>query len=181
MRNNEAVCSRCFSAALQNIRPGLRLTTSENYVTLNTAEIEEAPLVKWTPKMLKTNPDRLVRIESFGDVGSVRQAINYIKIAKANPNCRFAAWTKNLKFWVEAFKLVGKPLNLKLVFSSLRINYPDMIPEWALSWVDHRFTVYTREFLAAHGIESNCAGISCASCQRCYRGDTEFDIIEILR
>lgn len=181
MKNGEAVCSHCFSAALQKIRKGLKLTTSLNFVILNEQEIKEAPKVKWTPKALGINPDLLVRIESFGDAASVLQVLNYLALVRANPNCRFGAWTKNLKFWVDAFELVGKPANLTLVFSSLRINMPDAIPSWALKWVDHRFTVYTREFLAAHGICSNCAGISCATCQRCYRTDTEFDIIEILR
>ena len=181
MLNGEAVCAHCFSCALQKIRPGLKLTTGQNFATLNATEIETAPKVKWTPKALRINPDRLTRIESFGDVASVLQAINYIRIMKANPDCRFGAWTKNLDLWVEALKQEGKPENMTLVFSSLRINMPDAIPHWALPYVDHRFTVYTKEWLLAHGVKSNCAGISCATCKRCYRKDTEFDIMEILR
>lgn len=181
MLNGEAVCAHCFSCALQKIRPTLKLTTGQNFATLNATEIETAPKVKWTPKALRINPDRLTRIESFGDVASVLQAINYIRIMKANPDCRFGAWTKNLDLWVEALKQEGKPENMTLVFSSLRVNMPDAIPHWALPYVDHRFTVYTKEWLLAHGVKSNCAGISCATCKRCYRKDTEFDILEILR
>lgn len=181
MLMGEAVCSHCFSAALQKIRKGLKLTTAQNYITLNEKDIKIGPKVKWTRKALEINPDKLVRIESFGDVASVRQAINYIRVVLANPDCQFAAWTKNLNFWVKAFEKVGKPANMTLVFSSLRINEVDEIPEWALKWVDHRFTVYTKEFLDAHGIKSNCAGISCATCKRCYMKGGAFDIIEILR
>ena len=181
MLDGLSVCAHCFSAALQKIRVGLKRTTSANYVVLNSQDIKTAPKVKWTRKALEINPGKLTRIESFGDVGSVRQARNYLKIVKANPDCRFAAWTKNLNFWVQAFKKDGKPFNLTLVFSSLNVNQPDAIPEWALEWVDHRFTVYTKEWLEAHGVKSNCAGISCATCQLCYHRGTAFDILEILR
>ena len=181
MRMGEAVCAQCFANSLLSIRNGLKLTTTRNYHILNTSVIKKAPMIKWTRKMLQINHTRIVRIESFGDVASVQQAINYIRIAQANPDCNFAAWTKNLWFWVQAFRKVGKPKNLTLVFSSLRINEISAIPEWAREWVDHRFTVFTKEFLDAHGMCSNCAGISCASCQKCYRNDTDFDIIEILR
>lgn len=181
MMNGEAVCSHCFSAALQRIRTGLKLTTSQNYYILNKQRIKDAPQIHWTAKAIKLNPDKLVRIESFGDVASTLQAINYLLIVIANPDCKFAAWTKNLRYWVEAFKLMGKPENLTLVFSSLNINRADFIPDWARPYVDHRFTVYTAEWLEAHGIKSNCAGISCAGCQKCYHRGTAFDIIEILR
>ena len=181
MQNGEAVCSHCFSNALMKIRAGLKLTTGQNFAILNSQEIAEAPELHWTPKALKINPDKLMRIESFGDVASTLQAINYIRIAKANADCKSAVWTKNLKFWVEAFEREGKPDNMTLVFSSLNINRADFIPDWARPYVDHRFTVYTAEWLEAHGIKSNCAGISCASCQKCYHKNTAFDIIEILR
>ena len=181
MQKGFSVCAHCFSAALQKIRKGLKLTTTENFIILNSAEILIAPKVKWTRKALAINPDKLTRIESFGDVDSVLQAVNYIKIVKANPDCLFAAWTKNLAFWVKAFEKEGKPENMTLVFSSLQINMPDIVPDWARKWVDHRFTVYTKEWLLAHGVESNCAGISCAQCQRCYHKGGAFDILEILR
>lgn len=181
MMDGLSVCAHCFSNALLKIRSGLKRTTSQNFTVLNRQEILEAAKVKWTKKMLELNPDKLTRIESFGDVASVLQAINYIRIAQANPDCRFAAWTKNLNFWVKAFKKVGKPRNLTLVYSSVELNKPDVIPEWAKEWVDHRFTVYTAEFLAEHGIVSNCAGVSCATCKRCYYNGTAFDIIELLR
>ena len=181
MRNGEAVCSQCFSNSLLSFRKGLKLTTSRNFYILNTSEIKKAPIIRWTRKMLQFNHTRIVRIESFGEAASVQQCINYIRIVEANPDCSFAAWTKNLNFWVRAFELAGKPSNLTLVFSSLRINEFSEIPEWARKWVNHRFTVFTKEFLEAHGMCSNCAGISCAQCRKCYRKDTDFDIIEILR
>lgn len=181
MKNGESVCAHCFSAALQKIRNALKLTTTLNYIILNEQEIKIGPKIKWTKKALEINPDKLARIESFGDVASVRQAINYIKVVQANPDCKFAAWTKNLNFWVKAFEKVGKPENMTLVFSSLRINEFSEIPDWAIDWVDHRFTVFTKEFLDASGLKSNCAGISCAQCKRCYLKGTAFDILEILR
>ena len=181
MMNGAAVCSQCFSNSLLSFRKGLKLTTSKNFYILNGTEIKNAPRIKWTKKMLQVNHTRIVRIESFGDVASVQQAINYIRIIQANPDCNFGVWTKNLNFWVQAFRKVGKPKNMTLVFSSLELNKFSEIPEWARPWVDHRFTVFTKEWLTEHGMCSNCAGISCAMCQRCYRKDTEFDIIEILR
>lgn len=181
MMNGEAVCAQCFSNSLLSFRKGLKLTTSKNFDILNRTEIKKAPKIHWTRKAIQINRSRIVRIESFGDVASVQQAINYIRIIQANPDCHFGVWTKNLWFWVQAFKKVGKPKNMTLVFSSLKLNEFDEVPEWARPWVDHRFTVFTKEFLEAHRMRSNCAGISCATCKRCYRKDTDFDIIEILR
>ena len=181
IRDGHSVCAHCYADHILKFRKGTRDTTAANYVVLTTEKLLRAPTICWTADALRRNPDKLARIESFGDVASVQQAANYIRIVKANPDARFAAWTKNLKLWVTAFELEGKPENLTMVFSSMEVSKPDAIPDWAMKWVDHRFTVYTREFLEAHGIKSNCAGISCATCQRCYYKDTAFDIMEILR
>ena len=181
MLNGEAVCSKCFANSLMKVRKGIKLTTGQNFAILNAKEIEEAPKLHWTPKALAINPHRLSRIESFGDVASVLQAANYIRIARGNTDCKWAAWSKNDDLWCEAFERYGKPKNLKYIHSSLKINVPDEIPAKYLKWVDHRFTVYTEEYLLEHGIKSNCAGISCVSCENCYEDDKPFDIIEKLR
>ena len=181
MRNGESVCAHCFSAAIQKFRQGVKLTTSQNYVTLNSQEIAVAPKVHWTENALKINPHKLSRIESWGDVASVLQALNYIKLVYENPDCRWAAWSKNTWFWVQAFRKVGKPKNLKFIKSSLRVNEIEPLKDWEIPWVDRRFTVCTKEWLDANGLKSNCAGIRCVTCEDCYCGAAEFDALEILR
>ncbi|MBR2100869.1 MAG: hypothetical protein IJ927_06110, partial [Eubacterium sp.] len=74
---------------------------SENFYKLNKRLLtpKEAKAVEITTQ--------LGRIESFGDVASVTQARNYIRIIKAHPRTRFGIWSKNWGIWLVAFKKEG--------------------------------------------------------------------------
>ena len=173
MKNALAVCVECFANALLGIRKNLEAAIAKNaeLLTDHLFTDEEAASVKihFTPAMLKGNPNKLTRIESFGDVSCLVQARNYIRIIRANPDCVFAIWSKNWFIWYLAFEMDGKPDNCTFVLSSLKLNEPDKIPEKIRPYVDHVFTVYDPEFIAENGIETNCAAESCARCGRCYR------------
>lgn len=97
MQNGESVCCHCFAEALLKARKNVHENTRVNFELLN-AEVLPLELL---PRFRNV---AIVRIESFGDVASATQAINYINIAKVNPDITFAAWTKNAAIWNAAIK-----------------------------------------------------------------------------
>lgn len=84
---------------------------------------------------------KLVRINSHGEVSNIQECKNYIAIANACPEFTFGVWTHTPAVWVEAFKLYGKPANMVFGISSLYINKVDAVPAWAAEYTDFTFTV----------------------------------------
>lgn len=186
IKNGESVCAHCYADSMLGYRKNLVETTTRNHEILSDHLFKRKELrnlkIKWTKKALEGNPKRIVRFEAFGDVDNVTQARNYIRIAKVNRDCNFAVWSKNSGIWARAFLLERKPLNLKFVLSSLRVNKREKIGPLIAPFVDHVFTVYSKDYRDANGIETNCAGVSCAQCGRCYRKNkNDFYVNELLR
>ena len=180
MKNGESVCIHCFAAALLECRKNVREGVKRNFDLLN----KEVLPLEYLPKFRNVS---IVRIESFGDVASVTQAINYINIAKVNPSVTFAAWTKNANIWNAALKQHGKPENLVMVYSSFKLNIPAAAKEYFTSdgenYFDHIFTVFDKATCDFYGDGFvNCGARDCASCRRCYRKDVnDFNVIEQLK
>ena len=115
-----------------------------------------------------------------GDVASVTQARNYIRLVKRNPMTICTAWTKNPGIWKEAFKIEGKPENMimiysnpivdsaideKAFFAALKVSFP---------FLDKMFSVFTLE-----DETTNCGGRHCLTCLNCYRKDGPVFIHEV--
>lgn len=173
-----SVCEKCFAEKLLGYRKTLDACLEKNYEELNDHLLsrDEAASVVVT--------SILGRIESFGDVATVMQARNYIRIMSVNADVSWGIWSKNLGIWVAAFHLDGKPKNCTFVLSSPELNEIAEVPEWAKEYVDHVFTVWDRKeydlrFKGDHVTE--CAGIRCMSCKKCYKKGTSFYINERLR
>lgn len=178
MKNGEAVCSHCFAMHLMEFRKALRDAMERNLEALSdhlfSDEELEGVTIHFTPKMLELNPNHYVRIESFGDVRNVIQARNYLRIAKANPWLKWGAWTKNDDLYGEAFELEGKPENLSMGYSSLKLNEIADITKLDQRFVenlDFVFTVFTKEYAEEHGILINCGGRACRTCGTCYEAN----------
>lgn len=163
-----SVCQQCYAETLSKCRTNL-----SKKLARNTGRLTSHALADWEIPHFKT---KYGRIESFGDTQSVLHACNYLRIIKANPNTQFGIWSKNIDHWREAFEILGKPENCTFVYSSQIIGLRSHVPENCAWFVDHVFTVWYPE---SH--PTNCAGIQCMSCLKCYREDSEFYIDEILR
>ena len=164
MKDKDSICHECFSVDTQGNYHSLAENVIYNYFALNEREytMEELPY-------LATD---ILRIESFGDVGSVTQCINYINLCYKNPTVTITAWSKNVGFWIIAFNRIGKPNNLIFGVSSEYKNTVKDIPAAWKKYVDFVFTVYTLDYLLSNNINPesfiNCGGRSCRSCMRCY-------------
>ncbi len=176
MQDPNKICANCYADAILEMKKGgrganLLKALEKNYELLTSSAL---PL-----ELLPVFPNtQYCRIEAFGDIANVTQAINYTNIAKANPNVTFAWWSKNLNFLEKAFEECGgKPINVIVVQSSFYVNKQDQKHRIA----DKVFTVYTKEYAEEHNIEINCGARHCATCLQCYKFNGVVYINELLK
>lgn len=172
----DGVCAHCYADSLCKLRTSLNVRLMENFEKLTSRLL--------TPKEAEAVPvsTLLARIESFGDVANVTQARNYIRIIRAHKWIQFGIWSKNWGIWRAAFIKEGKPKNCTYVHSSMHLNHVDDVSPLMKKYVDHVFTVWTKDqYPEFEGGKTECAGLSCAQCQKCYRKNTSYYINEKLR
>ena len=161
MQNSETVCSHCYAykQVSSGVYPNQRIALERNGKALSGA------LLNIVPNLSK---QQVFRFESHGDVINETHARNFIRIAAANPNTRFAAFTKRPDVWAAAVEKEGKPDNLNLVFSSPLVNRRAAFVKEKYPCFDVVFTVYEKE----HGIDGDvpcqCGPESCNKCRFCY-------------
>lgn len=167
MKQGKSICKHCFAVGTIKQYTSLGKALTSNYQLLNGSvlDLDLLPRFKSTVE--------IVRIESFGDVASVTQAINYANICKVNPHVTFAWWSKNMAIVQRAFDMVGKPSNVIMVESAPMLD-TEINPSQPC--VDKTFTVYSNE-----NPHINCGKRSCLTCRRCYRKDTEKSVKELLK
>ena len=122
------------------------------------------------------------RINSSGEIDNLTQARNMIRYAKAHPNSNVTMWSKNKPIVEEAFKLEGKPNNMKFGQSSIHIDKADKASEYA----DFVFTVYSTLEKVEEALQNEairCNGIKCKDCMACYNGSMKNGqaVAELLR
>ena len=180
-----SICKDCFSEALQNIRKNLKAVLEKNFDVLTTVLIpeEEWPLLN----------DLLFRIESFGDLATVIQARNYLRLIKRNPLVRFGWWTKNPHIILKALELEGydtskheRPSNVTFLVSSVYKNKALGVDVWqkAYYFIDKEFTVYTAEYMLENGLDEtfiNCGSRRCLDCKNCYLNTGDRQVRELLK
>lgn len=172
----DGICSHCYADSLCKMRKNLNAHLVQNFEKLTSRLM--------TPKEAAAVPvtSLIARIESFGDVANVTQARNYIRIIRAHKWITFGIWSKNWGIWHAAFKKEGKPKNCTFVLSSMHINRKDEAHRLMIPYVDHVFTVWDKaHYPEFEGGLTECAGLCCAKCQKCYHKGGSFYINERLR
>lgn len=166
---NTLVCSKCYSAALNDQRKGLDIKTKVNHLILNYRRYKVSEMPTLNALMF--------RFEAFADLSSDIQAWNYLALVLHNPLVNFGLWTKNpwhLYNAIMKYNNGKKPKNLQVLYSSPVINQccanalkmyilPGSVP-----MIDKVFTVYTAEFAIEHGIKIQCGNSVCIECKTCY-------------
>ena len=168
-----SICSHCYAAATIQRYGALRAHLEDNFRVLNSRDLlpEELPAVY----------SDVCRLESFGDLASVTQARNYIRIARRSPWCRFTLWTKNPEFMAQALAELGRPENMLFVYSSPDLNRPALEILARFPWFDRVFTVYDAATIERDGVEINCGARSCRSCMLCYTPGGPVEVREKLK
>lgn len=173
--NGDSVCSHCYAATYMKMRKSLQQHLEDNANILTTRLITE--------REIPVTNANVFRFESFGDLYNATHLANYVLICERNPYTKFGLWTKNTWILDELFNKNGikKPDNLSIVVSSPMLNKQMELDREKFWFVDHVFTVYTKEFIAENNIEINCGSRDCLGCQLCYHTDTDFYVREKLK
>lgn len=169
-----SICKACFAKKLMEYRLNLEEALKPNFDLLTSRLLtrdEAAAVAIYT---------EIGRIESFGDVANVTQARNYIRIIRTHKRTQFGIWSKNWGIWYAAFLKEGKPRNCTFVLSSMFLNKRAEVPERMKPYVDHVFTVWEPKLYDAQfpGTATECAGLSCMKCRKCYKRGGSFYIDE---
>ena len=164
-----SICSRCYADTTCKRYSALQVNMQRNsdILTSRLFAVEDMPIVNAS----------IFRLEAFGDLINSTQAINYLRLCKANPATSFALWTKNPGIMAQALKVESKPENLVILLSSDKIGQRADASRWG--FVDKTFTVYRKTEMPAEMI--NCGARACLACRRCYSRDTDTDIREYLK
>jgi len=174
-KNGESVCSKCYASTYMKMRESLKKHLEENAEILTTRYLTDREI-----PFINAN---VYRFESFGDLHNDIHLENYIAICKMNPFTRFALYTKNIWILDSVFnsKCIKKPSNLSIVVSSPLLNTVLDLDREQYWFVDHVFTVHTKEDIKANNIEINCGAKNCLGCQICYNTNTEYFVREKLK
>ena len=179
------ICASCYSDTDGKLHRGLANRNMLNKAILNV----DIPQQAWCEAFSVPMFAQFFRTQSFGETDTVMEARNFIRINRAVEriwDLPCGIWSKNSPVWGAAFESEGKPDNTTYVQSSPRINVRTPIAPCIKKWCDHRFTVFSPDYLAKHPeIKINCGGRSCKDCVkrgiRCYFHGGEFDIYEQLK
>lgn len=174
-KNNNMICSKCYSNTMQARYKNLSKTLERNAVILTgkILDIDDLPVINCL----------LFRFEAFGDLINKTQFINYLNICNKNKSTSFAIWTKNYNIIKSVFNDgYEKPDNLLIIFSSPYLNDTvnlDFNQEY--NFVDKVFTVYDKEYIKNNNININCGARDCFTCRKCYTQNDTFYINEMLK
>lgn len=170
---NGSICQHCYSKTAMSYRKNVQQCYEKNGKILseNIIPKNQLPFVN----------SQYCRFESHGDLHNETHLENFINIAKKNPHCQFALWTKQYKIILDYFKTHKQPKNLNIVISSLMVNKPiNPTPFEAIGLKVKIFTVWDKE--AAKNVNINCGGKKCIDCLNCYKKSGKIKVInEIIK
>ena len=158
------ICSVCYSHSMLNTyRKNMAPALQRNSDLLSSRPLEEGEI----PKVLEA----FIRIHAHGELINQQHLANYVVIARSNPHCIFALWTKRKDIIKKYFREHDKPANLILIYSNPNIGtILDGLPEY----FDRTFNNVPEE----QDIErQNCAGQKCKNCMLCYTPNNGVSVI----
>lgn len=157
------VCSKCYAEAMLKRRSNQakKLHFAYELLTRSVLPVDAFPALNVL----------MFRFESFGDLATPEQVINYFQLCRVNPRVSFTLWTKNPWLIQQAIDAgESKPENLIVIYSSPRLNKPEA-PRY--DFIDKVFTVYTADYAIENDVKINCGSRDCLGCQRCYNPENK--------
>lgn len=162
-----SICSGCYAVT------GCKMYSNLDKMLLKNSETLSK---KQDFSEFKTNTI-YYRFESHGDLINSEHLDNLVRIAKNNPQTKFALWTKVYKITEKYFSIETKPKNLQVLYSSLMKNKQLNINKF--KYCDKIFTVYEKQYVKNNDIKINCGSKDCFGCGLCYNKNSIQYITEL--
>ena len=165
----KSVCSQCYSQAmLKAYRKSCQKPWAENGENLSKRLL--------TPQELPVIKKSIFRFSAHGEIINKTMYLNYLAIARNNPDTSFTVWTKRK----DIIAKIGKAgvNNIILIYSSPILN--DLNPVVPTNF-DKVFTVYTPDVAGPNDVKINCGKKKCIECMSCYSQNDTTHINEIVK
>jgi hypothetical protein len=149
-KSTDTICGKCYSHKM--------LTTFRKKCVpafQHNSELMK-DLIDWD--LLPIINQAYFRFNAHGELINLNHYKNIINIAKKNPHCTFALWTKRASI---VRQISDVPSNLILIFSNPRIDKVIGVPRG----FDKVFNNVNKD----SGISENCTGKKCLDCLMCYK------------
>ena len=158
-KDTDTICGKCYSHKMLSTYRKSCVPAFQH----NSRLMSEA--IDWD--LLPIINQAYFRFNGHGELINTAHLQNIVNIARKNPHCNFALWTKRISI-VRQFK--GKiPDNLILVFSNPRIDKVIDTPRGF-----HKvFNNVSKDSI----INQNCTGRKCMDCLLCYRKESYANVI----
>ena len=162
MQDDKIICTKCYSwAMLQGFRKNVAEALQRNTEALSKTVLsyKDLPVIK----------DDVFRFQHHGELINMKHLKNLVNIARKNPDCTFALWTKR-KDMVAKY-VATLPSNLILVYSNPRIDKVITKPP------KHFHKVFNNVSPDNLTSQQNCTGQECRDCMLCYSKSSGCNVI----
>ena len=162
MQDDKIICTKCYSwAMLQGFRKNVAEALQRNTEALSKTVLsyKDLPVIK----------DDVFRFQHHGELINMKHLKNLVNIARKNPDCTFALWTKR-KDMVAKY-VATLPSNLILVYSNPRIDKVITKPP------KHFHKVFNNVSPDNLTSQQNCTGQKCRDCMLCYSKNSGCNVI----
>ena len=162
MQDDKIICTKCYSwAMLQGFRKNVAEALQRNTEALSKTVLsyKDLPVIK----------DDVFRFQHHGELINMKHLKNLVNIARKNPDCTFALWTKR-KGMVAKY-VATLPSNLILVYSNPRIDKVITKPP------KHFHKVFNNVSPDNLTSQQNCTGQKCRDCMLCYSKSSGCNVI----
>ena len=167
--NPNSICVECYSHRLLN---GYRQNCAPAWQQ-NSDLLSESILPEDQIPVINSHS---FRFHGHGELLNSIHYLNFIQIARKNPGCTFALWTKRRDIVQSQRRLNDyfharrpKPDNLILVYSNPTIDKIKNKPPVGFDKIFNNTSTLTKA--------DNCSGRKCIDCLQCYRLDSGVDVI----
>jgi len=163
------ICTKCYShTMLKSYRKNMQPALQRNSEALANKVLDV--------DLLPTILDAFFRFNAHGELINLTHLENLNRIAKKNPHCSFALWTKRNDLIAKYYATREKPDNLTLIYSNPRVGTIMRKPP------KHFNRTFNNVLEHEHVEEQNCTGQKCKDCRLCYTiGNNVNTIVEMVK
>ena len=158
-KETDTICKQCYShKMLSTYRKSCVPAFQHNSRLMS-------ELIDWD--LLPMINQAYFRFHGHGELINMEHFQNIVNIARKNPHCSFALWTKRVSIIRQFKELI--PDNLILVFSNPKIDKIVNVPRG--------FHKVFNNVSKDSDTKQNCTGQKCVNCLACYRKDSGINLI----